>query len=123
MTQAYHRSKLANLLFTYELARRLEGTGVTVNAVKPGFTKTGLGKNSGGLMGLFLRIMSALMAQSAEKGAETSIYLATSPDVAGVTGKYYDRQSAIKSSPDSYNVDLGKRLWQLSKTFTQAADR
>lgn len=123
MTQAYHRSKLANLLFTYELARRLEGTGVTVNAVKPGFTKTGLGKNSGGLMAIFLRIMSALMAQSAEKGAETSIYLATSPDVAQVTGKYFDRQVAIKSSPDSYNVALGQRLWALSEHLTESGSK
>lgn len=119
MTQAYHRSKLANLLFTYELARRLEGTGVTVNAVKPGFTKTGLGKSSGGLMAMFLRVMSALMAQSAEKGAETSIYLATSPDVVQVSGKYFDRQAAINSSTDSHNVELGKRLWRLSETLTQ----
>lgn len=120
MTQAYHRSKLANLLFTYELARRLEGTGVTVNAVKPGFTKTGLGKNNGGLIGLFLRVMSALMAQSAEKGAETSIYLATSPDVTRVSGNYFDRRVAIQSSPDSYRVELGKRLWALSEQLTQA---
>ena len=119
MTQAYHRSKLANLLFTYELARRLEGSGVTVNAVKPGFTKTGLGKNSGGLMALFLRVLSALMGQSAEKGAETAIYLATFPDVRAVTGKYFDRQTTIDSSTNSHNVELAKRLWQLSETLTQ----
>lgn len=119
MTQAYHRSKLANLLFTYELARRLDGTGVTVNAVKPGFTRTGLGKSNGGLTAVFLRVLSALMGQSAEKGAETTIYLATSADVGAVSGKYFDRQTAIDSSRDSHNEELGKRLWQLSETLTQ----
>ncbi len=123
MTQAYHRSKLANLLFTYELARRLEGTLVTVNAVKPGFTKTGLGRGSGGLMALFLRLMTVLMAQPTEKGAETAIYLATAPQVAQLSGKYFDKQAAIQSSTDSYNTALAKRLWQLSQDLTQSGEK
>ena len=118
MTQAYHRSKLANLLFTCELAQRLQGTQVTVNAVKPGFTKTNFGRNDGGLMGFFIRLVSAAIAQSAEKGAETAIYLATSPDVSNVSGKYFDRQKAIASSKDSYNTDIAKRLWQSSEALT-----
>ena len=118
MTQAYHRSKLANLLFTYELARRLQGTQVTVNAVKPGFTKTNFGRNNGGLMGFFIRLVSAAIAQSAEKGAETAIYLATSPDVSNVSGKYFDRQKAIASSKDSYNTGIAERLWQSSEALT-----
>lgn len=70
-------------------------------------------------MSLVLRMMAAFMAQPAEKGAEISIYLATSPDVVGTSDRYFDRQVAINSSPDSYNVDLSKRLWQVSEDLTK----
>lgn len=114
--EAYHRSKLANLLFTYELARRLEGSGVTVNAVKPGFTKTGLGLNNGwSPFLLVLRLMTMVAAQSAEEGARASIYLATSPECAKMSGKYFYRETAIPSSKDSYNTNAAKRLWDLSE--------
>ena len=116
--EAYHRSKLANLLFTYELARRLDGSGVTVNAVKPGFTKTRLGRdNKWSPVLVFLRLMTAVAAQSAEKGAETAIYLATSPEVTKVSGKYFDKQVAISSSKDSYNTNAAKHLWQQSEAL------
>lgn len=117
--EAYHRSKLTNLLFTYELARRLEDTGVTVNAVKPGFTKTSLGRNNGwSPLLMVLRLVTAIAAQSVDKGAETSIYLATSPDVETVSGKYFDKQTAIESSKVSYDVGVARRLWQLSEQLT-----
>jgi NAD(P)-dependent dehydrogenase (short-subunit alcohol dehydrogenase family) len=120
--EAYHRSKLANLLFTYELARQLEGTGVTANAVKPGFTKTGLGQNNKwSPVLLLLRLMTAIAAQSAEKGAETAIYLATSPEVTTVSGKYFDKQVAILSSKESYNAAAAKHLWQLGEALVRLA--
>lgn len=116
--EAYHRSKLANLLFTYELARRLDSSGVTVNAVKPGFTKTKLGRNNkSSPVVLFLRLMTAVAAQSTEKGAETAVYLATSPDVTSISGKYFDKQVTIPSSEDSYNVAAAKHLWQISEAL------
>lgn len=120
--EAYHRSKLANLLFTYELARRLDRSGVTVNAVKPGFTKTKLGQNNKwSPVLLFLRLMTAVAAQSTEKGAETAIYLATSPDVTSVNGKYFDKQVMIPSSKESYNVAAAKHLWQISEALVGLA--
>lgn len=116
--EAYHRSKLANLLFAYELSQRLDGSGVTVNAVKPGFTKTKLGRNNKpSPVLLFLRLMTAIAAQSTEKGAETAIYLATSPDVANISGKYFGKQVAIPSSKDSYNANAAKQLWQISEAL------
>ncbi len=120
--EAYHRSKLANLLFTYELARRLDSSGVTVNAVKPGFTKTNLGRNNKwSPVLMFLHLMTVVAAQSAAKGAETAIYLATSPEVANVSGKYFDKQVAIPSSKNSYNIHAAKHLWQLSEVLTGLA--
>lgn len=120
--EAYHRSKLANLLFTYELARRLEDSGVTVNAVKPGFTKTKLGQNNKwSPLLLFLRLITALAAQSTEKGAQTAIYLATSPDVTSASGLYFDKQVTIPSSKDSYNVAAAKHLWQISEALVGLA--
>lgn len=120
--EAYHRSKLANLLFTYELARRLDGSGVTVNAAKPGFTKTRLGReNKWSPVLMFLHLMAAVAAQSAEKGAETGIYLAISPEVTNVSGKYFDKQVEISSSKDSYNIHAAEYLWQLSEALTGMA--
>ncbi|MBN1812656.1 MAG: SDR family oxidoreductase [Anaerolineae bacterium] len=107
---AYHQSKLANVLFTYELARRLEGTGVTANALNPGLVATNLGMNNRGLSPLMKRLVDRMMGISPEEGAQTGIYLATSPQVEGVTGKYFVKQEAIPSSPESYDEDIAARL-------------
>lgn len=111
---AYGTSKLMNLLFTYELARRLEGTGVTVNALHPGVIASGFG--SGG--NLFWRVGFALVRpfmQSAEGGARTSIFLASSPEVEGVTGKYFIRCKPRRSSAASYDQATARRLWEVSE--------
>ncbi|MBN1485053.1 MAG: SDR family oxidoreductase [Chloroflexia bacterium] len=111
--QAYAHSKLAILLFTYELARRLEGTGVTANALHPGVVATNFGLNQGGILGLFMRLFRfAFMGP--EQGARTSIYLATSPEVEGVTGQYFVKCQAVSSSPASYDIATARRLWQVS---------
>jgi NAD(P)-dependent dehydrogenase (short-subunit alcohol dehydrogenase family) len=112
--RAYCQSKLANILFTYELASRLEGTGITANAVHPGFVATGFGRNNRGLVALFMRL-AQLTALSPERGAETLIYLAASPEVAGVTGKYFVNKRPVQSSPMSYHAATAQRLWQLSE--------
>jgi NAD(P)-dependent dehydrogenase (short-subunit alcohol dehydrogenase family) len=110
----YARTKFANLLFTYELARRLEGTGVTVNALHPGFVASRFMAGNGAL-GWFMRRWASLFGISPEEGAKTSIYLATSPEVEGITGKYFEKQTAIASSPASRDEAAARRLWQLSE--------
>ena len=110
---AYAQSKLANVLFTYELARRLDGTGLTANAVHPGFVATNFGRQNRGLAGLMFRALQ-VAAISPEQGAETIIYLATSPEVEGVTGQYFVKRRAVRSSHASYDVHAAQRLWQAS---------
>jgi NAD(P)-dependent dehydrogenase (short-subunit alcohol dehydrogenase family) len=112
---AYANSKLANLLFTYDLARRLEGTGVTVNALHPGFVRTNFGKGGRNWLLKALFAFARLFAINVEKGAKTSIYLASSPEVEGITGKYFAECKAVKSSDASYDLESQKRLWQLSE--------
>ena len=114
----YGDSKLMNILFTYELARRLEGTGVTANALHPGFVNTGFGMNNGGLTKIALDLIQKLVALSPEKGAETNIYLAASPDVEGITGKYWDNKQQKASNSASHNFETQKRLWELSEELT-----
>jgi len=109
--RAYGNSKLANTLFTYELARRLEGTGVTVNALHPGGVKTNFGK---GQFKGFMPFASLFMI-NAKKGAKTSIYLASSPEIEDVSGKYFVKSKPVKSSKISYNEDLQRKLWELSE--------
>ena len=115
--RAYGQSKLANLLFTYELARRLAGTGVTVNAVHPGTVATGFGENNRGAMRVSMRIYHQF-ALTPEQGADTIIYLASSPKVEWVTGKYWTNRTAIDSSPESYDVEAQNRLWAISVQMT-----
>jgi NAD(P)-dependent dehydrogenase (short-subunit alcohol dehydrogenase family) len=110
---AYSQSKLANVLFTYELARKLEGTRVTANALHPGLINTGFGKNNGPLMKFAMGLLLPLQRKPAQ-GAQTSIYLACSPEVEGVTGKYFEDSKAVPSSPASYNRAAAERLWQVS---------
>jgi NAD(P)-dependent dehydrogenase (short-subunit alcohol dehydrogenase family) len=112
---AYGHSKLANVMFTYELARRLEGTTVTANVLHPGFVSTGFGVSNGGFRGAFMRLIQRFGARTPEQGAQTSIYLASSPNVQGVTGKYFTDQRAVKSSAASYDLAAAARLWALSE--------
>ena len=111
---AYAQSKLANLAFSYELARRLEGSGVTVNALHPGFVNTNFGKSNGGFYKTMIGAIQSVFAVPPEKGAETSIYLASSPAVEGVTGKYFIEQKAVRSSDLSYDPDIARKLWEVS---------
>lgn len=115
--RSYGQSKLANLYFTYELARHLQGTGVTVNALHPGFVATNFGRSNGGIFNPLFRL-AQVAAISPEAGAKTSIYLATSPEVEGVTGKYFDRCKPIPSSKVSYDLETARKLWDLSMKMT-----
>jgi len=111
---AYNESKLCNILFTYELSRRLEGSHVTANCLHPGVIVSGWGKNQG----LLISAMKTLLipfAMSKEQGAQTSLYLATSPDVEGVTGKYFTKSHEVPSSHYSYDQSASKQLWALSE--------
>jgi NAD(P)-dependent dehydrogenase (short-subunit alcohol dehydrogenase family) len=112
--RACSRSKLCNILFTRELARRLTGTGVTANCLHPGFVNSRFGDNNPGLVGLGTRIAKQLFAISPERGAETSVYLASSPHVQGKTGGYYDQCRAKSPSPEAQDDTAARRLWEES---------
>ncbi len=112
--QAYGQSKLANVLFTYELSRRLAGTGVTANALHPGFVATGFARNNGPLFNVGTWLVGRLAARRPRRGARTTIYLASSPEVEGVTGRYFVDCRAVPSSPLSYDQSLAEKLWQIS---------
>lgn len=109
----YGQSKLANILFTRELARRLSGTGVTANAFHPGFVATRFGDESGGLLSTGIRV-GKVFALSPEKGAETLIYLASSPEVAGVSGKYFYKCRPANPTREAQDDAAAGRLWQES---------
>jgi NAD(P)-dependent dehydrogenase (short-subunit alcohol dehydrogenase family) len=115
--QVYSRTKLANILFTYELARRLEGTEVTANCLHPGVVSTKLLADGMGIPRP-LKSTTKLIGSGPTKGAKTSIYLATSPEVEGVSGKYFVRQKPVESSKTSYDENLAGRLWKRSAELT-----
>jgi retinol dehydrogenase 14 len=115
--KAYSQSKLATVLFTYELARRLEGTGVSANCLHPGVVGTNLGSGVSGVFGFMVRALRPLM-KSSEKGAETSIYLASSPEVEGLSGGYFVKKAEARSSDVSYDERLARRLWEVSSDLT-----
>lgn len=110
----YGNSKLANILFTTELARRLQGTGVTVNALHPGLTSTGFGRNNPGLLMKIMGAVIPLIARSPEKGAETSIYLASSPEVQSITGKYFVKRKVTQPAPQAADQAVARKLWDAS---------
>ena len=111
---AYANSKLANVLFTYELARRLQGTGVTANCLHPG----GVGTNLFRGLPKFMQALIRLVTISPERGARTSIFLASSSEVEGVTGKYFARRRQQKSSEASHNKEAAHQLWEVSEGLT-----
>jgi NAD(P)-dependent dehydrogenase (short-subunit alcohol dehydrogenase family) len=113
--QAYQRSKLANILFTRELARQLQGTGVTANCLHPGFVATGFGDNNHGVWGFGIAVAKWLGAIPVERGAETPAYLSSSPDVSGMSGKYFEK--CRERTPDTRAQDgvAAVRLWQESE--------
>lgn len=115
--KAYGRSKLANLLFTYELDRRLQGSNVTVNAMHPGLVATKFLANNG-VRGRVYNLFVRLVGRSAARGAKTITYLASSPDVEGVSGKYFVEDGLVQSSPASYDKDAAVRLWKVSEEYT-----
>lgn len=111
---AYANSKLANVLFTYELARRLTGTGVSANCLHPGGVGTSLFRG----LPKFVQALIKLVTISPERGARTSIYLASSPDVEVVTGKYFAGRRQQESSQASHNQEAARRLWEMSEELT-----
>jgi len=114
---AYSQSKLANILFSYELARRLVGTGVTVSCLHPGGIASGLWTNNGPLAQFVMKAGSVLL-KTPEQGARTTIYLASSPQVEGITGKYYSNCREKTSSRESYDLNIAGRLWNVSAQMT-----
>lgn len=117
----YGTTKLCNILFTRELARRIAGTGVTANCLHPGFVATRFGDNSGGAMRAGLTIAKRLFALSPEEGAKTMVYLASSPQPAGQSGGYYDRCALAEPSSAAQSDADARRLWDLSAAITGIA--
>ena len=118
--RAYAESKLANVLFTYELARRLEGSGVTANCLHPGVVRTNLATTTQGLFSFVFGLFRPFML-TPEQGAQTSIYLASAAEVEGVTGKYFANRRAVSSSLLSHDQTRQQHLWNLSEDLVQTA--
>jgi NAD(P)-dependent dehydrogenase (short-subunit alcohol dehydrogenase family) len=114
--RAYGQSKLAQVLFTYELSRRLMGTGVTANCLHPGAVATNIWGSTMGPLSAIGKV-SKLFLISPARGAETPVYLASSPGVEGVTGKYFDEKKEKRSSTASYDENLASKLWQMSSAM------
>jgi retinol dehydrogenase 12 len=117
----YGNSKLANLLFTFELARKFEGKRVTVNALHPGMVATNFGANNG-IPGRIFNLLTCFFAISSEAGARTIIYLATSPAVENVSGKYFVKEKVETSSSESQDISLAKELWKQTEDVTKTID-
>jgi retinol dehydrogenase-12 len=112
--QAYGRTKLMNILFTRELARRLEGTGVTANAVHPGMVATGIWRGAGGVFGTVIGALAPLFMRTPEEGAQTSVYVATAPEVEGMTGLYFSDSKPAAPSKAAQDDAAARRLWAVS---------
>jgi NAD(P)-dependent dehydrogenase (short-subunit alcohol dehydrogenase family) len=115
--KVYAQTKLCNILFTYELAQRIAGTGVTVNSMHPGGVATGLGWNNGWWAVLLAKALKPFI-RTPEQGADTAIYLATTAEVAGVTGRYFRDRREIQPSPAAQDDGAARRLWDISVQLT-----
>lgn len=115
----YAKSKLCNILFNRELARHITGRGITANALHPGFVATRFGDNSGGLMRTVLQVAKPIGAISPEEGAKTIIYLASSADVADVTGEYFYECKITQPSPQARDDDDARKLWEISESIAR----
>ncbi|MGB1289178.1 MAG: SDR family oxidoreductase [Aggregatilineales bacterium] len=120
--RVYSETKLMNIMFTKALARRLDGTNITINALHPGFVNTGFGHNNDGLLMKVFQLITPFVSISAEQGAETNIYLASSREVKGVSGEYFDKKEVAKSNAASHDVEAQERLWQISEELTGIAE-
>jgi NAD(P)-dependent dehydrogenase (short-subunit alcohol dehydrogenase family) len=117
--RAYGQSKLANILFTYELARRLDGTGVTANALHPGVVASGFGQTYSGALSFVIGLAKPFMLTN-EQGARTTVHVASSPEVEGVTGKYFSKCRPVRSNAVSYDEASQRKLWSLSLEMIKA---
>lgn len=118
--QAYSTSKLANILFTSELARHLEGTTATTNSLHPGVIASGFARNNSGVVGFLAKIASPFL-MSSENGAKTTIFLATDPSASTVSGKYFDKSKPAKPSREARDPSVAKRLWAVSEELVARA--
>ncbi len=116
--RAYQASKLANILFTYNLAEKLAGGSVSVNCLHPGFVASKFGHNNGGWLKWLMVVAQQIMAINEEKGARTSIHLASAPEVEGVSGKYFVKSKIAESNAASHERAAQERLWRLSEELT-----
>ncbi|MEK7431804.1 MAG: SDR family oxidoreductase [Cyanobacteriota bacterium] len=117
---AYCNSKLANILFTRELAKRLKGTKITVNCLHPGVISSNFGSNTSGILGFLVKIAKPFFT-TVEKGAETQIYLATSPQVEDVTGEYFSKKKVAYTTSEANNEGIAKKLWDVSNEMIKAS--
>ena len=115
--KAYAQSKLAVVLFTYEFARRTIGTGVSVNCLHPGYVKTNMIRNFRPFVKYFYHLVGLFM-KSPKRGAKTSIYLASTPDIDGASGKYFKKRKEARSAKRSYDISLSRKLWDVSAKLT-----
>jgi NAD(P)-dependent dehydrogenase (short-subunit alcohol dehydrogenase family) len=116
----YGQSKLANILFTLELARRLEGTEVTATCFHPGFVTSGFNRNNGGFLTFVMTLLSPF-GRSPEKGADTLVWLADSPEVSGQSGGYYTDRRLVQPSPAGRDAEVARRLWEVSEEQVRAS--
>ncbi len=119
--KAYSQSKTAAIIFTYAFAKKIEGTGVTVNCLHPGYVKTRMIRNFRKFVKYFYHLIGLFML-SPRKGAKTSIYLASSPEVEGINGKYFKKRKEAESVPVSYDEEVSKQLWDVSMKLTKVRE-